>query len=209
MILTASVVVRIEAVAQPIHPIPFASTGNAIELTVANNSFIPLSAVKVEAKNAPSWIRFVSSEHLLQQVEAKGEAQALFSFSVEKSAPVNEKQSLLFTITTQTGESWTKEIAIKVDPPDHFELFQNYPNPVNPITTIAFQLPKDARVSLKVYNLLGQEVVTLIDGDVPAGYHQQMWNANTFASGTYVYQLTSIDNKGERRVARHAMVLLK
>jgi len=197
------------AVGQQAYPLPFASVGNSIELTVANNSLIPLSAVKVEAKNAPSWIRYASEEQTFQTIAANREARALFSFSVRKDAPVNERHTLLFTITTQTGESWSKEITISVNPPDRFELFQNYPNPFNPSTAISYQLSADSRVSLRIYDLLGREVATLVDQDKPAGFHQETWNAAPYSSGMYIYQLTYTDQQGNRQFHRKTMLLVK
>ena len=79
--------------------------------------------------------------------------------------------------------------------PDDFELQQNYPNPFNPSTTIAFRLPINKRISLKVYNALGQEIRTLIDQkEYTAGLHTLEWDGldntgNQVASGTYIYQL--------------------
>jgi hypothetical protein len=72
-----------------------------------------------------------------------------------------------------------------------FNLAQNYPNPFNPVTTINFTLPKAGKVSLKIYNMLGQEVATLIDGHRTAGLYNVKWNAENFASGMYIYRLTS------------------
>lgn len=77
------------------------------------------------------------------------------------------------------------------DIPMSFSLAQNYPNPFNPITTINFTLPKAGKISLKIYNMLGQEVVTLIDGHRTAGLYRVKWNAENFASGMYIYRLTS------------------
>jgi hypothetical protein len=73
--------------------------------------------------------------------------------------------------------------------PDDFCLFQNYPNPFNPSTTIEFALPKAAFVTLKVYNLLGEEVATLIAEQRSAGIHKICWNARGLASGVYLYRL--------------------
>jgi hypothetical protein len=73
--------------------------------------------------------------------------------------------------------------------PTKFGLDQNYPNPFNPSTEIRFALPQDSRVSLKVYNSLGQEVQTLIDGETPAGYHTARFDAGRIASGVYFYRL--------------------
>lgn len=73
--------------------------------------------------------------------------------------------------------------------PDFFALDQNYPNPFNPATVISYQLPVSSEVSLKVFDVLGREVATLIDGRVEAGYHQITFNARNLASGMYIYQL--------------------
>ncbi|MBX2977283.1 MAG: hypothetical protein KF721_14230 [Ignavibacteriaceae bacterium] len=63
------------------------------------------------------------------------------------------------------------EVEIELQLPTKFELFQNYPNPFNPSTTIKFGLPKDSQVSLEIFNILGEKVATLIDKEMPAGYH--------------------------------------
>jgi len=77
--------------------------------------------------------------------------------------------------------------------PSTFSLAQNYPNPFNPETSISYSLPVDARVSLSVFNTLGQEVAHLVDGQVPAGVHSVKWNASGFASGVYFYRITAGD----------------
>jgi hypothetical protein len=68
-------------------------------------------------------------------------------------------------------------------------LEENYPNPFNPSTTIKYDLPTDEHVSLKVYDALGREVRTLVDGFVKAGYQQVSFDASEFASGVYFYRL--------------------
>ena len=74
---------------------------------------------------------------------------------------------------------------------NEFALHQNYPNPFNPQTTIKFSLPEAQRVNLSVYNMLGQQVLTLVDKELPAGYHTAKWYAGHIASGVYIYRLTS------------------
>jgi len=73
--------------------------------------------------------------------------------------------------------------------PTGFQLFQNYPNPFNPSTTITFYLPRTERVSLRLYDVTGREVETLVEGEVPAGMHELRWTANHHASGMYVYRM--------------------
>lgn len=73
--------------------------------------------------------------------------------------------------------------------PERFELMQNYPNPFNPATIIRFQIPNSNHVTLKVHDLLGREVATLVNEEKQAGNHEVTWNAAEFASGIYFYQL--------------------
>jgi hypothetical protein len=75
--------------------------------------------------------------------------------------------------------------------PKSFSLAQNYPNPFNPNTEISFALPVASRVELTVYNVLGQTVTTLVDGDMPAGEHIVSWNASSVSSGVYFYRLST------------------
>jgi hypothetical protein len=75
--------------------------------------------------------------------------------------------------------------------PGKFALYQNYPNPFNPVTEIRFDVPQAGRVQLKVFNILGQLVATLVDETRPAGAYRVAWDGNTVASGLYIYQLTA------------------
>ncbi len=88
--------------------------------------------------------------------------------------------------------------------PGEFALGQNYPNPFNPTTSIAFTLPERARVRLDVYNLLGQKVAVLADGDFGAGEHIVQWEAKGIPSGVYFYRLST-----ENKAVSRKMTLLK
>ncbi|MCI0554105.1 MAG: T9SS type A sorting domain-containing protein, partial [Anaerolineae bacterium] len=93
--------------------------------------------------------------------------------------------------------------------PTEYAVTQNYPNPFNPSTTINYQLPENAQVRLTVFNLLGQEVRTLVDRKLLAGYHQIVWDAKDNAgrsvgSGIYMYVLEAGDFTQTQK-----MVLLK
>jgi hypothetical protein len=75
-----------------------------------------------------------------------------------------------------------------------FDLSPNYPNPFNPSTTINYSLAKEGLATLKVYNLLGQEVATLVNTVKQAGNYSIQWNASSFSTGVYFYRLTQNDN---------------
>lgn len=72
---------------------------------------------------------------------------------------------------------------------EEYSLDQNYPNPFNPETNIHFRIPNDGHVNLKVYNLKGEEIATLINRRKNAGNHTIVWNASNVPSGLYLYQL--------------------
>ena len=73
--------------------------------------------------------------------------------------------------------------------PTMFALHQNYPNPFNPSTTIEFSIPYSSHVMLKIYDLLGKEVATLVNEELSMGQHKVNWNAHNLASGIYIYKI--------------------
>jgi hypothetical protein len=72
-------------------------------------------------------------------------------------------------------------------------LFQNYPNPFNPSTTIRYHVPVKARVTLKIYDVVGHEVAELVNRDHEPGAFDVVWNARGFASGVYYYRMNAGD----------------
>jgi len=77
--------------------------------------------------------------------------------------------------------------------PESFSLDRAYPNPFNPTTTLSFAIPIDSEVFLSVYNLQGREIVSLINGNIEAGYHSVVWDANSYASGVYFVKMVAGD----------------
>ena len=106
--------------------------------------------------------------------------------------------------------TYSNEIKVEVDfTPKEFILYQNYPNPFNPTTIIKYEIPGQARndnvlVILKVYDVLGNEIATLVNEEKPAGEYEVDWNAGELPSGIYFYQM----NAGSF-ISIKKMVLLK
>jgi hypothetical protein len=73
--------------------------------------------------------------------------------------------------------------------PQQFTLYENYPNPFNPTTTLRFDLPEVSDITLTIYNVLGQEVKTFNRQSTPAGYHSITWDATNVGVGVYLYKL--------------------
>ena len=111
--------------------------------------------------------------------------QPMYSFET-----VSKK--MLFKILVGTPEFIAAEIS-KLRP-QSFELMQNFPNPFNPITSISVRLPRESRIRLEVYSILGQQIKTLADASVSAGIHTFMWDGTdesgrAVATGVYLYRL--------------------
>jgi len=134
-------------------------------------------------------------------------------------------QDAIATLIGSTGQKGLKGLAFIPDGisdvkddyatsiPQNFDLKQNYPNPFNPSTVIEFALPKDANIKLAVYNVIGEEIYTLAQGNYKAGYHKVMFNSNNIgnklSSGIYLYRLSAIDQNGREFTDTKKLILIK
>ena len=100
-------------------------------------------------------------------------------------------------------------VEAEVSLPTIFALEQNYPNPFNPSTSIKFSLPVDARVTMTVYNLVGEKVSDAVNGDFTAGSHTITFNASNLTSGIYLYKLNAFGTDGKTFSSIRKMMLLK
>jgi hypothetical protein len=110
-------------------------------------------------------------------------------------------------------------ISVTVDVPKTYALYQNYPNPFNPTTVIGYQLSAVSHVTLKVYDVLGREVATLVDGQQNAGVYKVSFDGSRFASGVYFYRINAVGNSvkggsasggdGQKFVSIKKLVLMK
>ncbi len=85
-----------------------------------------------------------------------------------------------------------------------FDMHQNYPNPFNPVTKIKFDLPKESNVSIKVYDIIGNEVTSIFNGNLKAGFYEADFNGSSYASGVYFYRIDAGDFTSVKR-----MILVK
>lgn len=92
-----------------------------------------------------------------------------------------------------TNEFVNEEIEQVLATPTDYQLFQNYPNPFNPTTNIEFSIPLSGLVSLKVFNLLGQEIAVLINKELSAGSYKVDFDASKLTSGIYFYSIQTSD----------------
>ncbi len=136
-------------------------------------------------------------------VNSQGEILTLRFKSKTKLAENPEltiKKVRLFDRAAQPIEAEITTLADEKKPPvpTNFGLHQNYPNPFNPTTTIKFDLPTASKVRLTIFNLMGQKVTTLVNGNMEVGSHSIIWDARDDAghvvpSGVYIYKLTVED----------------
>ena len=131
--------------------------------------------------------------------ESFGKSAGFFFFIL--ASLVSLKKGLI--LKTTTGGIGITNISNEV--PSAFSLHQNYPNPFNPTTKINFSLPLDTKVLLKVYDLTGRELSTLVNGELkPAGYYSVEFNGSGFASGLYIYRIQT-----DKESVSKKMVLVK
>jgi hypothetical protein len=82
-----------------------------------------------------------------------------------------------------------------------YALDQNYPNPFNPTTTIAYQIPNDGRVTIKIFDVTGREVTTLVDEFKPSGQYSVKFDASRLSSGIYFYSIRSGDYNAVKKMS--------
>ena len=203
---TAIIILLFEiTIAQTIYEVQPGTKGNEIKLTVANVSEEnPATNVNIVLTRKSSALSFNKETETIEMIEAKAEAEALFTFDINRNATVNKKDTIDFIITDANGLMMSKSFIFSYTGPKEFKLEQNFPNPFNPTTKIQYQLPQDSRVTLKVYDILGSEVATLVNEEQEAGYKEVQFNGNNIASGMYVYRLQAGDF-----ISTKKMMLLK
>ncbi len=128
-------------------------------------------------------------------VEGQGTAAEENSYSfVDREVSSGQYGYRLKQVDFDGSFKYSDALQVSVSNPEKFSLEQNYPNPFNPVTQIEYSITDDVFVTLKVYNPLGEEVVSLVNGMVKAGSHRVTFDAAGMSSGVYYYRIEAGEN---------------
>ncbi len=137
-----------------------------------------------------------------------------FGFGLEGISPARQDTFILRSIRYFNQSTTGVNPASNASIPDEYVLRQNYPNPFNPTTRITYGIPEESRVTLVVFNTLGQEVRRIVDDTKPAGYHTVTWGGTNatgtqVSSGVYLYKLEVKNNIGTSFVQTKKLMLIR
>ena len=199
-----SLVVSTFTFSQTIYEVEPGTKGNKIFLTIENASTtFSINSLEIVESNLSEFIDIKDNAITVSNIIKGSEKEVEIEFDILSEAPINIKDSLNFVLTNTNGNTWSKKIILEYTPPKNYALLQNYPNPFNPSTTIRYSIPSvetrrsatagSPQVTLKIYDILGREVATLVNQKQKPGNYDVLFNASHIASGTYFYRLVSGD----------------
>ncbi len=151
-----------------------------------------------------------SGYEVLGFVQGNGTSTEKHSYSfVDNSVKSGTYSYRLRQIDFDGTTDFSKVVEVTVGTPSVFGLTQNYPNPFNPSTVINYSLAVDSKVTLKVFDVLGQEVATLLNGNISAGIHNVTFDASKLNSGVYLYKIEANGTDGNSFTSVKKMILTK
>jgi hypothetical protein len=159
---------------------------NGINLEWQTATEVNNHGFEIERITNSSWVK-------IGFVEGKGNSNTKNNYSFNDKFPIGDTVHYRLKQIDNDGKfKYSNEIEVTSGQfPKEYYLSQNYPNPFNPGTVINFRTPKAGKVVLKIYDLLGKEVVTLVDGYKSPGSYSVTFNASAYSSGIYIYVLKS------------------
>ena len=184
------------SIAQQTYELTPGVKGNQIVLQLSNISQTQ-SAENVEVKliRQPENLTFSETEAVIKNLSTSEVKEATFEFDVRYNSTISKADTVEFLITDNKTVYVTKQFVFTYTQPKEFSLEQNYPNPFNPTTKIRYTIPGNVEtrhgVSLRIYDILGNEVATLVNEEKQPGYYEIDFNASNIASGVYIYRLNS------------------
>ena len=159
-----------------------------------NLSWYGIDTETKEIADSLKWIERGTSDELPRGIDFSPDGQIAY---IGTFSNFNERMQKVVKTGTDVRE-------LNSGLPNEFELSQNYPNPFNPTTMIRFALPETGLVTLKVFNVLGEEVAELVNDVKPAGSYEVSFNAQNLTSGMYVYTVQAGNFSESKK-----MILLK
>uniref|UniRef100_A0A832DIH5 T9SS type A sorting domain-containing protein n=1 Tax=Ignavibacterium album TaxID=591197 RepID=A0A832DIH5_9BACT len=192
---------------------------NQIVLELSNNSITETVQIKslpnTSKGGAYERIKLTNQKEKFVELLPEETKEIVYTFDVDYNIGTTKSDTIEFTITDGNAINITKQFILQYTIPAEYKLEQNYPNPFNPTTKIKYSIPSvilssskddkggvtlrraqsDNKVTLKVYDILGNEIVTLVDEQKEAGYYEVEFSTGSFgdatqlASGVYFYRL--------------------
>lgn len=195
--ITITLLLSILNYAQSTYSIQPGAKNNQIVLELSNVSLTE-SATDLEVKLIRNLqnLTFIQTEKMIENITQGEETEIVFTFDVDYNIGKTEADTIEFMITDlayrQAGNKsvyLTKQFILQYALPTEFKLEQNYPNPFNPETRIRYQVSSISPVTLRIYDILGNEVTTLVNEQKEPGYYEVEFSASQLASGVYIYCL--------------------
>jgi hypothetical protein len=184
--------------AQNIYEVQPGVKNNQIILELANISITETAQIKSLPKfskgGAKERIKFVGETEKSVELRAGETREVVFGFDVDYNIGTTKSDTIEFLITGNNRINITKQFIFNYTVPKEYKLEQNYPNPFNPSTRISWQSPVGSWQTIKLYDLLGREIETIVDGYYETGFHSTLFIVNSsLPSGVYFYRLQAGD----------------
>ncbi len=171
-------------------------------ITEVNSSIFEIER---RVQNTNSWTK-------AGEVTASGSSNSIKQYNYTDSKLSSGRYIYRLKMVDSDGSyKYSNEIETEVALPKEYLISQNYPNPFNPTTKIDYQLPADSKVTIELYNIVGERVAVLINSEMNAGYYTTELNASSLnlASGVYIYKIAANNQGGQNFIQAKKLILTK